>query len=456
MENIFINGRYVKSRTAAAALEQAYVSRIPSDKFPFCVLNIELNPGTVDVNVHPSKLEVKFTNERVIFDAVYYAVLSALEREGSRPELNLGGRYAAETPKPPLTGTDSSAAAYRTEQHRVNTYEANNTAGKSYGTTAPQSARAAGSGAFWLTDQQARELINAMKPVGERKNMPLDKMQMKLEPKGSEPIKHAESVEPPVQANSKAWQPTPSVNIPETTKITEPATTEPRYDNEMRQPTPTTENHTETREADVQTLSIPDYIIIGEAFNCYVIIQIDDKLLMIDKHAAHERILYEDMRRKMHAKDKHPQLLMFPLEIQMDDTSFAALDEYSDDVKGLGFDYQKDVIAKKLLVNQIPEELGRESAVAMMESLVNSLADGTGNPDAAKAEFFDRILYRAACKAAIKGGRMYGSDQIKWICDKLLATPLHGENAIKTCPHGRPVAFEITKNSIERQFERQK
>ena len=89
MENFFINGRYIKSKTASAALEQAYASKIPADKFPFCVLNIELNPAAVDVNVHPAKLEVKFANEKLIFDAVYYAVLSALDREVNRPAFPL-------------------------------------------------------------------------------------------------------------------------------------------------------------------------------------------------------------------------------------------------------------------------------------------------------------------------------------------------------------------------------
>ena len=85
-ENFFINGRFVKSRTAMAAIEQAYSTRIPSQKFPVCVLNIGINPATVDVNVHPSKLEVKFANERIIFEAVYYAVLNALESSSTRPE----------------------------------------------------------------------------------------------------------------------------------------------------------------------------------------------------------------------------------------------------------------------------------------------------------------------------------------------------------------------------------
>ena len=89
MENFFINGRYVKSRTASAAVEQAYSSKSQAEKFPFCVINIEINPSIVDVNVHPAKLEVKFTNEKLIFDAVYYAVLNALEAD----IILLGGDY---------------------------------------------------------------------------------------------------------------------------------------------------------------------------------------------------------------------------------------------------------------------------------------------------------------------------------------------------------------------------
>ena len=435
MENIFINGRYVKSRTAAAALEQAYISRIPSDKFPFCVLNIELNPETVDVNVHPSKLEVKFTNERIIFDAVYYAVLSALEGQGTRPELSLGREvHESKTNPNAIRQTAETVQSGRQAAWQMGNQPPQ--AGQNYishsavdqikkdgAPTKPQS-----SGAFWLTDQQARELINAMKPVGEKNTSP-EKNQIRLDSvrqaMPAETMKD-EAPAPVVSVNDKA----PENDVPPTATV--------------------------IKEAGEAPMTVPDYVIIGEAFNCYVIVQIGEKLIMIDKHAAHERILYEDMRRKMHGKEKHPQILMFPLEIQTDDASLAALDEYEGDVKGLGFDYDVDRKRKMLLVSQIPEELTRESAVVMMESLIRSLSDGTGNPDAAKAEFFDRILYRSACKAAIKGGRMYGTDQIKWVCDRVLAVPENGESAIKTCPHGRPVAFEITKNSIERQFERQK
>ena len=97
MENFFVNGRYVKSKTAMAAVEQAYRSRIPQDKFPFCVINISINPAAVDVNVHPAKLEIKFTNERLIFDAVYYAVINALESAVTRPELTLSRQRPIET-----------------------------------------------------------------------------------------------------------------------------------------------------------------------------------------------------------------------------------------------------------------------------------------------------------------------------------------------------------------------
>ncbi len=124
MQNFFINHRYVKSRTMAAAVEQAYNTRIPPDKFPFCVLNLELTPEAVDVNVHPAKLEVKFTNERIIFEAVYYAVLSELEKSGSMPQLEVGSRAARK-----LAYDDGSAAKTGNRSFWVSGADARNLTG---------------------------------------------------------------------------------------------------------------------------------------------------------------------------------------------------------------------------------------------------------------------------------------------------------------------------------------
>ncbi len=430
MENFFINGRYVKSRTAAAALEQAYVSRIASEKFPFCVLNITLNPNAVDVNVHPAKLEVKFTNERLIFDAVYYAVLSALESRGTRPELTIGG-YAGGT-----------------------------SGGGTGGAKKPDGKRG---DSFWVADRdKARELINAFKPAGEKSSPARDQIKLDTRPTVEDLLAYGGRISPAAQAkideakaevrspqaDTRPASVTPKEELPYPTDVPPPADADapPVAQGAIPETVP--------MDMEMPKKRIPDYVILGEAFNCYVIVQLEDRLLMIDKHAAHERIIYEDLRARTHAKEKHAQLLLFPLEIDVDEMTAQAVDEYVDEIRSLGFDFAKDVRKGKLLINQIPEELSRESAAAMMESFMNGLADGTANADAMRAEYFDKLLYRASCKAAIKGGHMNTREQIKWVCDRLLKEPEGGGTAIKTCPHGRPVAFEIKKTSIERQFER--
>ena len=133
MEIFFINGRYVKSRTAQAAVEQAYASKIPHDKFPFCVLHLTLAPGAVDVNVHPAKLEVKFTNEKVVFDAVYYAVCNALEACAIRRELTLSHPVGEPIP------TETQATGNPAVSEKVKS-------------------------SFWMEGQKARDYLNAFVP----------------------------------------------------------------------------------------------------------------------------------------------------------------------------------------------------------------------------------------------------------------------------------------------------
>jgi len=201
-----------------------------------------------------------------------------------------------------------------------------------------------------------------------------------------------------------------------------------------------------------QTPAIPDYVIVGEAFNCYVIVQLEDRLLLIDKHAAHERILFDQLCENLHNRQKTAQVLMFPLELTMTEAEIHALEEYREKIEAIGFGYRMQ--GTKVLVSEIPTEIARDSAPEMLVTLAGRLAEGTGSVESTEAEFFEARLYQASCKAAIKGGRVYSLENIKWLCDRILCVPEPGGSAIKTCPHGRPVAFEIRKNSIERQFSR--
>ncbi len=507
MENFFINGRYIKSKTASAALEQAYSSKIPSDKFPFCVLNIELPPQAVDVNVHPAKLEVKFANEKLIYDAVYYAVLSALEAEAKRPELQLSKswqksqqnplktsgmtasqlygafkpldektkkadqirlsdiipevrtinestkNHAKPTPAERLSPVDSKKTVREDVKSDAELARANRQAAEnikkaasyvpSYVTTADLEAEEA--------ETAKQEAIEAQKAAEEARleaeRSALSAAQNEIPPQ-DDVIEKQITVSPPSESAEQTHEEShePQSNYEVTEPVREPADApKDQYDSE------------------IDPSEIPEYVIIGEAFNCYVLVQIEERLLMIDKHAAHERIIFDELCRKMRANLRNSgdkiggQLLFSPIECDILATEAESLGEYEDKIKALGFDYtieKKTVSTYTAKISQIPEQLERDASFDLFTILVSKLSDVSVSVESAAEGFFETRLWQASCKAAIKGGRIYDRAHIKWICDRLLKKPDQDNQVIRTCPHGRPVAFEIKKSAIDRQFAR--
>jgi len=481
LENFFINGRYIKSRTAAAAVEQAYASKIPHDKFPLCVLHIQIAPGAVDVNVHPTKLEVKFTNEKLVFDAIYYAVLNALEAHAVRPELVI-----------PAQG---KSQAKTTE----------NTSG------------------FWAGGEEARKLVNAFVPLDSPKEkgeqLPLVQ-QFSVKPaenrpktKGEDwhrwrdmvtpiPPSMADDREGGVPQNPSKEQieikadgvPVPPPEMLLLQDIPLPEEAPPLFEEDvlppgevppfvpedipcmtdgvptggipvpMEAPTEMDEPQQDAKPAaDVQTSEItgfspPAYVILGEAYNTYVLVQLEDRLLMIDKHAAHERILFDELCRAMRERNHAGQLLLEPYTLTLLQNEADVLAEYAESILGIGFAYHAapaSLSTVTISLTQIPDMLTLPEATALFGELVSRLAEGTATVESASAAYFESRLWQAACKAAIKGGRVYDMVHIRWLCDRLLVKPeKEGASVIRTCPHGRPVAFEIKKSSIERQFAR--
>jgi len=445
MQNFFINGRYVKSKTASAALEQAYTSKIPSDKFPSCVLNIGLNPAAVDVNVHPAKLEVKFANEKIIFDAVYYAVLSALEAGTKRPELQMGRAFGgsitakpAETPgtsaiKPRVSGMTAADLKNAFVPADKKTQTAGKMAAQQIGILPAQKS---------VNRKEPKEPPRPKMPDGSDVSY-LDMMQLH-----KDVLEKPAEVPAPEFPETEEKTPVPEKLPVENRKV--PIQAEPMVPKAPEEPVENTAEAVEYEE-------IPDYIILGEAYNCYVIVQLDDRLLMIDKHAAHERILFEELRRGMQKREKTGQLLLAPYELTVSNAEAEAIAEYGEQIRALGFDYtvrEQSAASRKVSITQIPAGLSHDEAAVLFTTLISRLSNVTASVESAAAEFFESRLWQASCKAAMKGGRIYDTAHLKWICDRLLIKPDGNRPVIRTCPHGRPVAFEIKKSSIERQFER--
>lgn len=465
MENFFINGRYIKSKTASAALEQAYASKIPHDKFPFCVLNIILNPAAVDVNVHPAKLEVKFANEKVIFDAVYYAVLTSLEAAAKRPELEMH------------TPAQKTASGYTAEQLR-NAFapldKPSPRADQITMTSAPS-----GTSASQTQEKKAEPKIPDYSGVYEKYNLSRPKTAQKPATDIELPdFKSAAVYAKSSEAHAKPEE-IPREEVKQSTEAVREEQVQEKISPVEETPAPVKTPH-EAKAPDMPYIAkqndpyaeicafdpkkIPDYLIIGEAFNTYVIVQIGEEILMIDKHAAHERIIFDELCRKMREglRDGSKtaiggQMLLSPIELKLLSPEIVALEEYGDKIKALGFDYTYEKTGAstyKASVFSIPDTLDASAAEELFSTLVEKLSDNTASVESAATGFFETRLWQASCKAAIKGGRVYDMAHIKWICDRLLMTPEKGSSVIRTCPHGRPVAFEIKKSSIDRQFGR--
>lgn len=458
-EIFYINRRYIKSRTAGAAIEQAYTSYMPSEKFPVCVLSLSLNPSRVDVNVHPAKLEVKFSNEKPVFEAIYYSVRQALEDNTSRPEIvvqkNSGVRMSdafvsvereqslksrqikIETvterektvTKPqntPYTSPIEEKKLYEEKkQEDLNAMEENATQKKFKLPTSAEYIRN-----YMLTTDEEREKFDR-----EMKE-PLDIEEMRKKPAFVEFEKMIERRNPINKVNSQ-----PSVKASLQTALSDNKTDVYARDNIKQEEKPAEI----PQKVNIQTMA--QYRIIGEAFNSYIIAEVGEKLLIIDKHAAHERIIFEQLKANMYSADVPSQLLMLPVEVMLMSDEVSAIEEYRREIESVGFDFTTS--RNSVLVNSLPMGIAQDAVSDMFTVIADRIKNGTGSVDITRNIVFEKALYQASCKAAIKAGREYPDENQKWIVDKLMQIP-----DITFCPHGRPVAMELTKKNIDRQFER--
>ena len=401
-QNIFINGRYVKSLTAMAAIEKAYTSYIAHEAFPTCVLFLDMNPTAVDVNVHPAKLEVKFANEQPVFEAVYYTVKRAIEDYEYRPEMQL-----------------------------------------SKGRTSERSA------------------IGAFVPIGE-------------DTKGKQisiPTHERVTYAPPVVTKPTSVVSRPSVDYSRPLKVSSgagegfapkdtPAVMSPKSSVELLErysKATVNEDYTPAEPKKVTEIPLPEirveesepeYKYIGEAFNCYLLVEYEGAMLVIDKHAAHERVIFEDLK-EITERDGRvaSQALLLPITVIASPDELACAEEYREELSLVGFDFE--LLEGHVNLTSIPSSIGSMGAESLFIKMVDDIIDGKGNPEITEKIRREQALYQIACKAAIKGGRVYDRTVHEWIIKKVLTLP-----DVIVCPHGRPIAFKLTKGELDRQFDR--
>ena len=410
-QHFFVNGRYIKSKTMMAALEQAYANQRMVGKFPGCVIHVSTKLSSVDVNVHPTKTEVKFVSERQIFDAVYHAVLSALSgSESPRPSMNL------EKPKPVDTVTPHQTVLAMHDVVRP----AEKKPIVSPVTAPVKPAPVVTSG---HTGSSAA--------APEKKETPAWTPAAPVRPAAAPAPIRTDPPKPVVAA--PVQEPAKPVAPPANPVVEEKQ--EPIQAAAVVQPEP--------EEPVIDVPEVAPWRMTGEVFNTYIIVEQGDKILFIDKHAAHERMWFD----KLKSRDWRPmsQMLMAPVVFKPSPEEGAVLLENESLLEEFGFEVE-DFGGGSLIVRQVPHDIDVEQTESALVELASRLLTTGGRADPSAAR--DALLHTMACKAAIKGGQKNGPAEL----EKVARAVMSGE--VKYCPHGRPVAIELTKAQLEKQFKR--
>ncbi|MBP1565857.1 MAG: DNA mismatch repair endonuclease MutL [Oscillospiraceae bacterium] len=423
-QNFFVNERYIKSQVCASALEEAYKGVIMVGKFPACVLKIGLAPDTVDVNVHPAKVEVRFSDDKPIYNCIYFAVKSALMKAGmiydfelektafsksSASESEKEEVYQPEIPvvpekseKPPLQNVVSDISkevfkenkAEQSQQTVDEVFVCNNTKPEK-----PEN--------LFENNNVRPQNLSAVPAYTAviKENSPIKPI---VHSRIEEPVKNEEKVENFSYINRASLQKTE----PEPEKIVKPA-----------------EEKKELR-------------YIGEAFKGYIISEIDDKIVIVDKHAAHERIIFERLKKQGYESS---QLIMCAEGILLSLDEADALSENRELLEKMGFSLDL-TNSPYVTVKALPSIIAHLNPDELIPELAENFRKNKLDP---RPEAIDDILHTVACKAAIKMNDKNSSLEL----EKLVNDVYNDEN-IRHCPHGRPVMFVITKYELEKQFRR--
>jgi DNA mismatch repair protein mutL len=413
MQQFFINSRSVRSKTLTASLEAAYRSYIPSDKFPSCVLNLKIPASLVDVNIHPAKLEVKFSNEKAVFDALYSAVRGTLEHDITRPELSFSGKG---------TRTEKiSSAPAASVMKEVQTPAARTPLDLLFEKAAEKGAE---------SEIASRDMSRANAPSDSEDDTPVDVPQL--------------SDNRPATGQQRLGSDTDIRSFEMRERLYGAAVRELRREEPYK---PVIREETDAKIAGAASHPVPEYRIVGEVFNCYVILETEEKMIIFDKHAAHERINFERLRANMSSDTPNVRMLLEPISLPLTAEEAQICREYKPELEKVGFEF--DASDREASLRAIPEDFGMSEAKELFLGLVTGMLEGGEPIETRRRSVFEKALYQSSCKASIKGGRVYDEAHIRWICDNLLRY-----DCIKFCPHGRPVAFEIGKKELERRFGR--
>ena len=403
----FVNGRQVKSRLMMAALEEAYQNQKMVGKFPGCVLHLETKLSAVDVNVHPAKTEVKFGNERQVFSAVYHAVLSALEGDRSHPAMKMQNaecrmQNEARPPRKTVNVLDS------------------------------------------VTPNQTKIQANLTRLYEKKEAQPTVPTRLSV---NDITKKTAAPVAVPVPGHSEPVRRPVTQSVPTAPVSPKPAPVVGKEPEPIPAPEPPRKPAIASQSADrCGDLPSPEPEVIpwrmaGEVLNTYIVVEQGESVFFIDKHAAHERMNFDRMK----AQNYEPmtQALLTPVICRLGEQEREVLLEQREVLERFGFDVEE--LGGSIAVRQAPFDVDIGQVEETLAEIARKLLAGARvDPAAAR----DEVLHTMACKAAIKGGWHTSDKELERVAQAVMS------GQVKYCPHGRPVAIELTKKELEKQFKR--
>lgn len=387
MQLFFANNRYIKSKTASAALNEAYKNSIMVGKYPACVLFIEMIPELLDVNVHPAKTEVRFSNEKAIFELVYYAAKNAISNDASRPQAQLKSKPVSDILQPPIR-----------EAEQTDLYSLNSEA---------------------ATDKPP--VFSSSPVINTEENIP-SRIQLNT----------------PERVTYKKYNYEDEIDL--SVKTAE-AFSNPFDDDDDDDETVYSENPNKDIKKGVDSEVAFKYL--GEAFKTYIFAEYNGKLAVIDKHAAHERMLYNKLKKNNGSNGS--QLMLKPCTVVLSKEEYVAVTENLEMIRSAGFEID-DFGDGAVIVRACPLNLENEDVTQLITEIAGYL---TQNKRDILPEQLDWVYHSIACRAAIKAGNKQTDYELIEFTKRLLS-----DESVRYCPHGRPVLIELTKYELDKQFGR--
>ncbi len=463
-QSFFVNGRYIRSAMIFRAVEDAYKNQIMIGKFPVAVLNIEISPELMDINVHPTKLEVKFANEKDVRNAVYYGVKNALYALPNVPEIS---RVDEATGEVLFEAGESGKQVDLSDMvknlpENVREYPKREPAAQGVKKEVP-TVKVPQKISFTLDEEETTYISEKPSTVQKPQEKPADKKptekfvfeEEKDEPANKPIIRDEFGIEYAGEPRSIAERyeylnrlGNGRFHFSDASAETKEKKEEIATDNTdavIPEIQPTEETAVEVKEEEENIFMDEYFRIAGQIFDTYILVEKDEKLLMVDQHAAHERLQYEELKREIASKQVMSQFLLEPVIVRLTPTELAAYDEAVDMLYNMGFETEA-FGENDIIVRGVPGEL---EAGEIEELLIELVTNAANAKHEIMTEKYERMLYTIACKSAIKANHRLSESEM----EALVRNVFRLKN-INTCPHGRPIIISMSKKEIEKEFKR--